>query len=158
MSQLDDLYKEVILDHYRRPRHRGTLDTPPARTARGYNPLCGDEVDVYVIVDDDGRIVEVTTDGRGCSISQASASMMTEAVAGRTVAEATELFHRFKVMLGVDTDDALDASAWDPATDEGKRLRDAVSLQGVAQFPSRIKCATLGWNTLLDAADGDAPS
>lgn len=166
MSQLDDLYKEVILDHYRRPRSRGALEAPPAVHARGYNPLCGDEVDVYAAVDANGLIEEVAFEGKGCAISQASASMMTERVRGLSVAEFRRSFGVFKAMLGVDGDegeadegdgDAGDGDAtgrFSEGEELGKQLGDAEALQGVRQFPSRIKCATLAWNTLEQAIAG----
>lgn len=161
MSQLDDLYKEVILDHYRRPRSRGALEAPPAVHARGYNPLCGDEVDVYAAVDANGLIEEVAFEGKGCAISQASASMMTERARGLSVAEFRRSFGVFKAMLGVDGDEgeADDgegdvASRFSEGEELGKQLGDAEALQGVRQFPSRIKCATLAWNTLEQAIAG----
>lgn len=161
MSQLDDLYKEVILDHYRRPRSRGTLESPPAVHARGYNPLCGDEVDVYASVDANGLIQEVAFEGKGCAISQASASMMTERVRGQNVAEFRRSFGVFKAMLGVDGDEGDDNEGDGDATGRfseseelGRQLGDAEALQGVRQFPSRIKCATLAWNTLEQAIAG----
>ncbi|MDP1806383.1 MAG: SUF system NifU family Fe-S cluster assembly protein, partial [Acidimicrobiales bacterium] len=84
MAGLEDLYREIILDHYRSPRNRGVLPAPPARRVEGFNPLCGDEVILYVDIDDTGRITDIKVDGQGCSISQSSASMMTAAVKGRT--------------------------------------------------------------------------
>lgn len=156
MSQLDDLYKEVILDHYRRPRSRGALEAPPAVHARGYNPLCGDEVDVYAAVDANGLIEEVAFEGKGCAISQASASMMTERVRGLSVAEFHRSFGVFKAMLGVDADegDGDVTGLFSEGEALGKQLGDAEALQGVRQFPSRIKCATLAWNTLEQAIAG----
>ncbi len=141
----EQLYKEIILDHYRRPRNRGTLP-PPARHSKGFNPLCGDEVTVYVEVDPNGVVADVRIDGRGCAISQASASMMTEALRGSTLAEVEERTARFLSMLGV-TDDA----AFDGGADLGTQLGDVEALQSVKQFPARIKCATLSWNTLAAA-------
>jgi nitrogen fixation NifU-like protein len=145
MPGLDDLYREIILDHYRTPRNRGELP-PPASHAVGHNPLCGDEIDVYLQVEDD-IITDVKVGGQGCSISQSSASMMSQAVKGRSVAEVRALVRRFKGMMSIEE-----------AVPEGERLADAEiklgdleALQGVVKFPVRIKCATLAWNTLLEA-------
>lgn len=153
MSALDDLYKEVILDHYRRPRHYGTLPIPPASSAKGFNPLCGDEVDVYVTVSADDRIDDVTFEGKGCAISQASASMMTEQTRNRTTKEVSERLDRFKSMLGIPTEDCATFLSEQSA---GSQLGDAEALQDVRQFPSRIRCATLAWNTLERAIAGQA--
>ncbi len=147
MPGLDDLYREIILDHYRTPRNRGDLPVPPARHAEGHNPLCGDEVTVFLQVDDvDGvaTVSDVKVTGQGCSISQSSASMMTQAVKGKPVADAEQLFHRFKAMMGVEERAAL-------TDDEVRSLGDLAALQGVVKFPVRIKCATLAWNTLDQA-------
>lgn len=153
MTQLDDLYKEIILDHYRRPRNKGALSVPPAHRGHGYNPLCGDEVTVDVLVED-GRVADIVFEGRGCAISQASASMMSERVKGRTVEEVAAAFDKFRSMLGVDTDDP--AEHFEAGAEPGEQLGDAESLQGVKDFPSRIKCATLSWNTLTGAIAGEA--
>jgi nitrogen fixation NifU-like protein len=126
---LDDLYREVILDHYRHPRNRGRLD-PSDIAAEGANPLCGDELALFVRLHD-GRVADVRFEGRGCSISQASASMMTEAIKGRTLGEARRLVAKFKGMMHGE----------EPAEDLG----DLAALQGVRKFPVRIKCATLPW-------------
>ncbi|MFZ1307614.1 MAG: SUF system NifU family Fe-S cluster assembly protein, partial [Candidatus Microthrix parvicella] len=99
MAGLEDLYREIILDHYRSPRHRGQLETPPAVRAEGYNPLCGDEVVVYLDVNDAGVVADVAIDGQGCSISQSSASMMSAAIQGRTVNEVRALVSSFKQMM-----------------------------------------------------------
>src|SRR5678816_2121885 len=96
MPGLEDLYREIILDHYRSPRNRGELPTPPAHRVEGFNPLCGDEVVLYVDIDDTGRVTDIKVDGQGCSISQSSASMMTAAVKGRTEAETRDLIRAFK--------------------------------------------------------------
>jgi nitrogen fixation NifU-like protein len=145
MPGLEDLYREIILDHYRTPRNRGTLDTPPAVRADGHNPLCGDEVQVYLIVRD-GVVDDVKVNGQGCSISQSSASMMTTAVKGKTVGEARRLIRRFKAMMSIEEPEGGDG---DDLTDV--KLGDLEALQGVVKFPVRIKCATLAWNTLGDA-------
>ena len=100
MAGLEDLYKEIILDHYRNPRGRGELEVPPAHRAEGFNPLCGDEVVVYLAVQD-GRVDDLRIGGQGCSISLSSASMMTEAVQGRSVAEARELIRTFHTLMSV---------------------------------------------------------
>jgi nitrogen fixation NifU-like protein len=141
---LDDLYREVILDHYRNPRHRGALEHPDAH-ADGQNPLCGDEISLDLALDGD-RITDVRLQGRGCSISQASASMMAEAVAGKTIAEVEALIHRFKAMMEIEAGDA----GIDPSR-PGATLGDLEALQGVRRFPVRIKCADLPWATLAQA-------
>lgn len=143
---LDDLYREVILDHYRNPRRRGALEHPDAH-ADGQNPLCGDEISLDLAFDGD-RIADVRLQGRGCSISQASASMMAEAVAGRTLAEVEALMRRFKAMMDIESGDpGIDASR------PGAALGDLEALQGVRRFPVRIKCADLPWATLAQALE-----
>ena len=152
MPGLDDLYREIILDHYRSPRNRGEL-APPAAHATGHNPLCGDEIEVYLDVEDgpDGpRVVDVKVNGQGCSISQSSASMMSQAIKGKSVDEVKALGRRFKGMLSIEADD--DGGAAPPSdVDATVKLGDLEALQGVAKFPMRIKCATLAWNTLAQA-------
>jgi nitrogen fixation NifU-like protein len=144
---LDDLYREVILDHYRNPRRRGALEHPDAH-ADGQNPLCGDEISLDLALDGD-RITDVRLQGRGCSISQASASMMAEAIAGKTIAEVEALIHRFKAMMEIEPGDpGIDASR------PGAALGDLEALQGVRRFPVRIKCADLPWATLAEALEG----
>ena len=132
-------YQELILDHYRRPRNRGTL---PRADAQGEhrNPLCGDEVALALALDGAGRVTEVRFTGAGCSISQASASMLTQLVAGKTVAEAARLGQRFAQMLGGDA-----AAAADPA------LGDLRALAGVARLPVRVKCAMMPWRAFDEA-------
>ena len=149
MPGLDDLYREIILDHYRSPRNRGEL-VPPAAHAVGHNPLCGDEIDVYLLVDD-GIVTDVKVGGQGCSISQSSASMMSQAVRGRPVAEVRALVRRFKGMMSIE--DQTEADADVAAAAASVKLGDLEALQGVVKFPVRIKCATLAWNTLLSALD-----
>ena len=154
MPGLDDLYREIILDHYRNPRNRGELETPPATRTEGFNPLCGDEIVVYLDLDDDGVIEDIRIGGTGCSISQSSASMMSAAVKGKTVAEVEALTHAFKAMMSIH-ESSLDAegeSGEDLPTElpEGVKLGDLEALRGVVKFPVRIKCATLAWNTLAE--------
>ena len=149
MPGLDDLYREIILDHYRSPRNRGELQ-PPAAHAVGHNPLCGDEIDVYLLVED-GIVTDVKVGGQGCSISQSSASMMSQAVKGKPVAQVRALVRRFKGMMSIDETGEVDEAA--AAAAEAVKLGDLEALQGVVKFPVRIKCATLAWNTLLSALD-----
>jgi nitrogen fixation NifU-like protein len=144
MPGLEDLYREIILDHYRTPLNRGELP-PPAAHAVGHNPLCGDEIDVYLQVDGD-TVTDVKVGGQGCSISQSSASMMSQAVKGRPVAEVRALVRRFKGMMSIEE---LDPDGDQP--DIEVKLGDLEALQGVVKFPVRIKCATLAWNTLIEA-------
>ena len=159
MPGLEDLYREIILDHYRSPRNRGELETPPAVRAEGFNPLCGDEIVLYLDLDDD-RIVDIKIGGQGCSISQSSASMMSAAVKGKTVAEARALLRRFKGLMSIHEQalggDGTESEADDAATGAHEpevSLGDLEALQGVVKFPVRIKCATLAWNTLTQALD-----
>ena len=142
---LEELYREVILDHYRNPRNKGHLDDPDA-TAQGVNPLCGDEINIELRFDGD-VVSEVAVIGQGCSISQSSASMMTEAIKGKTRDEIEELVTKFRAMMSLDEGDD---SGLDPER-PGSVLGDIEALQGVRQYPVRIKCASLGWNTLLEA-------
>jgi nitrogen fixation NifU-like protein len=137
--ELDELYREIILDHYRSPRNRGSLDSPTA-SSEGDNPLCGDEIKVELDIRE-GQIVDVRFIGRGCSISQASASMMTEAIKGLSLEQVDSLFEMFKAMMY--SSDEVDAEA----------LGDLEALQGVRKFPVRVKCATLAWNTLEEALE-----
>lgn len=156
MSGLEDLYREIILDHYRSPRNRGELEAPPAHRTEGFNPLCGDEVVVYVMVDGEGRIDDIKINGQGCSISQSSASMMSAAVKGRTIDEARALTATFKSMMSIHEQDiGGDGSEAEPADDvtAEMKLGDLEALRGVVKFPVRIKCATLSWNTLTQALD-----
>lgn len=149
---LDDLYREVILDHYRHPRRRGTLEHPDAH-ADGQNPLCGDEISIDLALDGD-RIADVRIRGRGCSISQASASMMAEAITGKTLAQARDLMHRFKAMMDIEPGEPPGLDAARP----GAVLGDLEALQGVRRFPVRIKCADLPWATLAQALEGHPPA
>lgn len=152
-EQLDDLYKEIILDHFRRPRRKGSLDAADARHARGFNPLCGDEVEVSVLVEDD-NISDVRFEGRGCAISQASASIVSELAAGKTSDEFEDAFARFRSLLQITDAGESGAAHFDQDAPAGQQLGDAEALQSVRAFPSRIKCATLGWNTLEQALSG----
>ncbi|MGE5234229.1 MAG: Fe-S cluster assembly sulfur transfer protein SufU [Acidobacteriota bacterium] len=143
MSDLRELYQEVLLDHYRRPRNFGPL--PGAnRTAEGHNPLCGDQLKVYLELAGD-RVAQVHFEGSGCAISTASASLMTEAVEGKTIAETEQLFHRFHDML---TGDPSQEAAEDP------ELGKLAVFAGVREYPVRVKCATLAWHTLRSALEG----
>ena len=137
---LDDLYREVILDHYQNPRNRGQLESPDVAT-RGHNPLCGDEVMLSMQVDGDA-VRDIAVAGRGCSISQASASMMTESVKGHSLEDAEGLAEAFKAVMTGDADPATLDSA-----------EDLQALQGVKRFPVRIKCALLPWTALEEAVD-----
>jgi nitrogen fixation NifU-like protein len=139
---LDDLYRDIILDHFRSPRNKGRLDNADI-TVEGANPLCGDQVVLGVALEGN-RIADLRIDGHGCSISQASGSMMTEAVKGKTLVEAEQVAKAFKGMM-------LDGVA--PSDLE---LGDLEALEGVKQYPVRIKCAILAWNTLLGALSGHA--
>ena len=152
MPGLEDLYREIILDHYKTPRNRGSLETPPAVHSIGHNPLCGDEIEVFLIVEaadsgapGDAIVADVKIGGQGCSISQSSASLMTQAVIGKTVTEAQAIIRRFKSLVGVDVDEQ--------PGDESIFLGDLQALQGVVKFPVRIKCAVLGWNTFAEALE-----
>ena len=154
MPGLEDLYREIILDHYRSPRNRGELPTPPATKSEGFNPLCGDEVVLYLVVED-GTVVDVKIGGQGCSISQASTSMMSSAVMGKSVEEARRLISAFKALMSIHESklegesDGADLQA----ELDGVALGDLEALQGVVKFPVRIKCATLAWNTLQQGLD-----
>jgi nitrogen fixation protein NifU and related proteins len=137
---LDDIYKEVILDHYKNPRNKRDLPSAELSCTRN-NPLCGDEITVYAHVDD-GKIAELTFQGAGCSISQSSASMMTEVATGEPVADALDLAAGFRGMMAGDVE---------PDDD---RFGDLVALKGVVKYPIRIKCAVLAWDVLQEALDG----
>lgn len=141
-DDLRELYQDVILDHNKNPRNAGTL--PDAdRTADGHNPLCGDKVRVFVTLDGD-RVGDVRFDGVGCAISTASASLMTEAVKGRTLAEVDDLFQRVHRMLTVEG----------AAVEFEDELESLTALSGVREFPIRVKCASLSWHTLQAALLG----
>ncbi len=148
MSNLEDLYREIILDHYRSPRNSGELETPPAHKAEGFNPLCGDEIVVYLLMGDDDTIADLKIGGQGCSISQSSASMMSAAVKGKTIDEARKVMRSFKGLMSI-AEAGEDLA--EPTTAEIRELGDLAALRGVVKFPTRIKCATLSWNTLEQA-------
>jgi len=145
--ELNDLYRDVILDHNRRPRNFGPLERADA-TVEGFNPLCGDRLTLRLALDGE-RIRDIRFEGQGCAISTASASLMTEAVKGRTRGEALEVFDKVHRML---TEDAADAA------DLGK----LAALSGVREYPARVKCASLCWHTLATAlrapAAGELPA
>jgi nitrogen fixation protein NifU and related proteins len=161
MPGLEDLYREIILDHYRSPRNRGELPAPPATRVEGFNPLCGDEIVVFVDLRD-GVVQDIRIGGQGCSISQSSASMMTAAVKGKTLDEVQSLTRSFKAMMSIheqslDGDDDGAAGNGSGGGDEpGAQLGDLEALRGVVKFPVRIKCATLSWNTLMQALEESA--
>jgi nitrogen fixation NifU-like protein len=164
MAGLEDLYREIILDHYRAPRNRGELPVPPAHRAEGFNPLCGDEVILYLDVDD-GVVRDIRTEGQGCSISQASTSMMSAAVKGKSIDEARRVIRAFKALMSIH-ESQLEGGSTDDVDDDASeleeiRLGELGALQGVVKFPVRIKCATLAWNTLQEglgeAEAGAAP-
>ena len=137
---LDDLYKEVILDHYKAPRNKRAIPGAELTCTRN-NPLCGDEITVYARVED-GVLADVAFQGQGCSISQSSASMMTEAVTGRRIEDAQDLATDFRGMMSGDVG---------PDEDE---FGDLVALKGVVKYPIRIKCAVLAWDVLQEAVRG----
>ncbi|HEY4684706.1 MAG TPA: SUF system NifU family Fe-S cluster assembly protein [Dehalococcoidia bacterium] len=137
--ELDDLYRELILDHYRHPRNKGSLDHATSRS-EGYNPLCGDEIEIEVEMDD-GVIEDVAFRGRGCSISQASGSMLTSAVKGRSRAEALRIIEAFQRMMT------------EPDEEPGEEIGDLEAFQGVAKFPVRVKCATLASHVLEESLE-----
>jgi nitrogen fixation NifU-like protein len=159
MADLEDLYREIILDHYRSPRNRGELPTPPAHRTEGYNPLCGDEIVVFLQVDD-GVIGDIRITGQGCSISQSSASLMSAGVKGKSVAQARDLIRTFKSMMSIHESRLGDgkpgggevAESEDFSVDRDS-LGELAALQGVVKFPVRIKCATLSWNALAEGLD-----
>jgi nitrogen fixation protein NifU and related proteins len=171
VSGLEDLYREIILDHYRSPRNRGELPVPPAHRVEGFNPLCGDEVVVYLDIDD-GQLSDIRISGQGCSISQSSASLMSAAVKGRTLSEVRDLIRTFKAMmsihearLGDGEADGPDSNGNSSTSDEPaphdttdpESLGELAALQGVVKFPVRIKCATLSWNALSQGLDEAGP-
>jgi len=143
MSDLRELYQEVILDHSKRPRNFRKMEVAN-RHAEGYNPLCGDRITLYVNLED-GILKEISFQGSGCAISTASASMLTESLKGKTTAEAEALFHRFHALVTGPPDEIPDV--------EG--LGKLAVFAGVREFPIRVKCATLAWHTLRAALTGE---
>jgi nitrogen fixation NifU-like protein len=144
-NALRELYQEVILDHSRHPRHHGVLENA-SHKAEGYNPLCGDRVTVYLRVDADDRVADIKFEGKGCAISQASASMMTDMLKGRTAAEADRLMQGFlHLVKGEDASDLPE--------DDRERLE---VMGGISEFPMRVKCATLAWHTYKNAVEEGA--
>ena len=144
MTELRELYQQVILDHNKNPRNFGRPDETN-REQEGHNPLCGDELRVYLHVDEDDTIKDIGFDGSGCAISKASASLMTDALKGMPAAAARELFERFHHVVTGDSDAGVDDA------DIGK----LVVFAGVREFPMRVKCATLAWHTMRSALDGE---
>jgi len=142
-QSLRELYQEVILDHSRHPRHFGSLDSA-THTGEGYNPLCGDRVKIYLAVDGENRIRDIAFEGKGCAISQASASLMTDMIVGRTVAEAEKLMGGFLELVKGENVVGLN--------DDDRERLDVMA--GVSAFPMRVKCATLAWHTMKSALEG----
>lgn len=140
MSDLRELYQEVILDHNRRPRNFRSIDDAN-RHAEGYNPLCGDRLSLYLKVED-GVIKDASFQGSGCAISKASASMMTDSVKGKTLGEARDMFEHFHQMV-----------TGNPEAGDPERLGKLAVFEGVRQYPARVKCASLAWHTLLSAVE-----
>ena len=179
MAGLEDLYREIILDHYRNPRNKGELPAPATKTD-GVNPSCGDEISVYLQLDGAGDyaiVTDIKIGGVGCSISQSSASMMSSAVKGKTVGEARSLIRTFKSMMNIreaghepghdsadeghegheghECHEGHDHADHNHRADTPVKLGDLEALQGVVKFPTRIKCATLAWTT-MDIGFNDA--
>ena len=153
MSELSDLYQEVILDHSRHPHNYGAM-ADATRRAEGYNPLCGDQLTLYLKLDGD-KIQDIRFEGHGCAISKSSASVMTDIVKGKSVPQAAELFERFRQMVTVRADPRVR-----PQSDGGQAQGPAPTIDptdkmaifsGVSEFPARVKCAVLGWHTLRSA-------
>lgn len=146
MFGADDLYQEIIMDHNRSPRNYGSMDNPTVEL-EGFNPLCGDQIKVFVLLDED-KIIDIVFDGIGCAISKSSASIMTVELKGKTISDAQAIFDAFRLMItGKDLDDdTLDV------------LGDVEVLGGITKYPARIKCASLAWHTVNSALTGDAIS
>ena len=158
MSSLQDLYREVILDHYRAPRNLGELESPPAIKSEGKNPVCGDELTVFLDIEGD-KVKDIKISGSGCSISMASASMMSVAIKGKSFEEARELIRSFKKLMNIhETKLGSGDQVRNKEDNPGEpKLGELDALTGVVKFPVRIKCATLAFNTLgngLDSAQG----
>jgi len=146
MTELRDLYQEIILDHNKNPRNYGKLNDHTHK-AEGFNPMCGDHYSIYLKIEND-RITDVSFDGAGCAISKSSASMMTATLKGKTVEEAKKMFDEFKNMMTSDK----------PCVEVPKEICKVEPLQGVREFPTRIKCATLIWHTMNNALKGNDKS
>ena len=144
MFGADDLYQEIIMDHNRSPRNYGSMDNPTVEL-EGFNPLCGDQIKVFVLLDED-KIVDILFDGIGCAISKSSASIMTVELKGKTISDAQSIFDAFRLMItGKDLDD-----------DSLDLLGDVEVLGGISKYPARIKCASLAWHTVNSALTGDS--
>ena len=143
MNDLQDLYQDIIMDHNRRPRNFGPVEHPTHKK-EGYNPLCGDQIELELKIVD-GIVVDVGFTGVGCAISKSSASMMTEEIKGKTLEVVTSMFEQFRRMITVNNENDFDVDL----------LGDLEILQGVSRYPARIKCATLSWHTLNSALEGD---
>ena len=144
-NALRELYQEVILDHSRHPRHYGALEGA-SHKAEGYNPLCGDRVTVYLKLGQDGRVADIRFEGKGCAISQASASMMTDMLKGRTAEDAEKLMQGFLHLVKGE-----DASG---LSDDDRETLEVMG--GISEFPMRVKCATLAWHTYKNAVEEGA--
>jgi nitrogen fixation NifU-like protein len=144
-NALKELYQEVILDHSRHPRHYGALEGA-SHKAEGYNPLCGDRVTVYLKLGEGGRVADITFEGKGCAISQASASMMTDLLKGRDAAEAEKLMQGFLHLVKGEQATGL--------SEDDRETLDVMS--GISEFPMRVKCATLAWHTYKNALEEGA--
>ena len=157
MADLEELYREIILDHYRSPRNRGELPVPPAHRSEGFNPLCGDEIVITFDISD-GMLRDIKIAGQGCSISQSSASLMSAAVKGESLEEVRKKIDTFKTLMNVHEAQLEESeSAEEPEAVDLRSLGELAALQGVVKFPVRIKCATLSWNTLAQGlADAGA--
>jgi len=148
MSELEELYQDMIMEHNRKPRNFRLLDGAN-RSAEGFNPFCGDTITIYLALDGD-QVADIGFQGSGCAISRASASMLTESVKGKSLAEAEKIFDAFHEML---TRAPVDEAEHEH--DDDDLLGDLEMLSGVSAFPTRVKCATLSWNTLKAALQGD---
>ena len=151
MSNLDDLYREIILDHYRSPRNRGELTSPPAHRVEGFNPLCGDEITIDLLVEGDA-VTNLKLSGHGCSISQASSSLMSVAVKGRPLDDVRHAIAQFRAMM-LRHESVLTEEESTSQIERLRELGEIAALAGVVKFPVRIKCATLAWNTLSQGLD-----
>jgi nitrogen fixation NifU-like protein len=143
-EELNELYQDIILDHHRRPRNRGRIEDASA-VGEGFNPLCGDELTVFLKMDG-GKISDVKFSGQGCAISQASASLMTQRIKGKTVPQVRAEIEDIKSLLIADKE---------PLIEVEERVGDAIALKGVRKFPARVKCATLAWHALESALAGN---